>query len=196
MHEIKELKILNGITICLGLSPAQYKFKKRYFILNYLKFSPIIIQFGIIISIIYTVLANREKYLIVSSFLDECLDCAQIFRILIMSIIQILENISKSRLNDKLNKAMENVDREIFARHLCGRLKSCSFCRKRSLRRFFYTKLLWLPVVDFIIDIIVMGIIAKKDPVWANSLNIREFSATMIRIALVPMLCHFYWAST
>lgn len=191
MYKIKEFKILSKILVCLGLSPSRLKFRKK--ILNYLQFSPILIQIGICFFIFYNVTTHPHKYFITSKFLDKFLDSLQLFRILLALFLQVSQNIFKRQLDDKLNKAIESIEQEISAKHYCCEPEKCSFCQNLDMRRYLYKITLYILVAGFLIDYTVFSLISKDDLIWANSLFIREFSATMIRIMIIPMACNFFW---
>lgn len=190
MYRCPEIKLIKLVLVWLGMSPPKLISRT-----NYSHLLPMFIHFSITFSIIHTVLAYPERFFQTTSSVNYFLDCLQVFRILLLTIVQTLENIFKSRVEDNLNVSIEAIDTEIFARHSCSNTKTCSFCRKRSLKFVFYSRIMYLPVMGFVIDFTVMKIVSETHKLWSEDLYIREFSASMTRVAAIHILCYFSWVS-
>lgn len=151
------------------------------------------IHIGIHFLTIHTVLAYPERYLQTTTSVNYFTDCLQFFRAFFAAIVPILENILKNQIEHELNASIEAIDTEIFARHLCSNTKSCSFCQKRSLKFCFYSRIVYLPVIGILIDFTIMKMVFETHKLWSEDLYIREFSASMVRIGVIQIVCYFYW---
>lgn len=183
-----ELKLIKQVLIWLGMSPPKLNPRTNY---SYLL--PMFIHFTIYFLVAHTVLAHPERFFQTTSTVKYFLDFVHAFRVLFAAAAQILENILKTHVEDELNESIEAIDDEIFAKHLCSNSKRCSFCRKRSLKFFFYSRIALFPVTCFMVDLTLMNLVSETDKTWANSLFIREFSSSMVRIGMIQIVCHFYW---
>lgn len=188
MNQGKELKLIKQILICLGMLPVRLSSQT-----NYLYFLPMLTHFLIDFLIVHAVLTYPERFFITSSSIQYLIDCVQVFRAFITVTIQILENILKTRIDDEINESIEAIDDEIFARHFCRNIKSCSFCRRRSLKFVFYSRILIVPVTCILIDLTLMAMVSKTYTLWSENLYIREFSVGMIRMGIVQIACNFHW---
>lgn len=198
-----EFKYLCRIFLFLGQTSVQSFFRKKSRYHNLLLCIPVVVQaISIILELIWLQFYTNELYnpkYHPNSNVRAIADAVQ-FRyisiysqsigLLIVATIQIIENICKSDIDQKIKDSIALFDQEMFAKHFC--CNSCSFCNKRSLKTFFGQTVV-IFVIWLIMDIAVLLTINDEEAFWRKCICVREFSSNMIRIGMIQVLLHFHW---
>lgn len=196
MHPKNELKLISCIFACMGLAAVQPYFRTKFSIHNIVLIIPTAIQLLILCLEMYTAIAYPEEFYLLSILtVGEFTDIVQLFGLLIAGIIQIVENTSKSQIDQSIKDSIKNIDQEIFTKYHCKSSKNCSFCKKRSLKPFLISRMFYLIVVSFAIDAAVVFTVGARKKIWRQGICVREFTANMIRLGLLYIVCHFYWVN-
>lgn len=194
MHPKYEFKSISYIFAGLGLATVQPYFRTNSTTGKFVLVVPTIIQLLMLLVQTYFVLAYPDYYCYQGSAIGELTDIVQVFGLLCAGIIQILENIFKSQLDQSIKDSIENIDQEIFIKHFCRHLENCAFCKKRRLTPFLINRIFSFIVTSIAIDAAIL--LTTLDNSWSRSLYVREFTAIMIRLGLLHIVCHFYWVNT
>lgn len=195
MHPENEFKSISHIFVCLGLATVQPYFRSDSQLHNVFLIIPTIIQSLVILLEVCISMLYPEEFILQETDVTKFTDVVQLFGILSAGTIQILENVSKSRIDQSIKESIENFDRDIFTEHHCRRLENCAFCKKRFLRPFLITRAFYLVIVSFTMDAIVVITLDDEEKHWRQSLLARRFTANMIRIGLLHIVCHFHWVN-
>lgn len=193
MQSKTEMNSIVHVLAWMGLSSVEPYLREKCRLYKTLIFVPITIQAIILLVEIFLVLAYPLQFFHHSTKMGQFTDILQVGGVLITGFVQIVENILKYSLHQKIGKMIFAIDETIFARHLCTKLPSCSFCKRRSLLPYLINRGFFLIFVAFLIDIIIITSIPEVEKVWKQSIIVREFTMNMIRIGMFQINCYFYW---
>lgn len=195
MHPKNEFKALSFVFACIGMASVQSHFRSNVPIRNLCLMIPTCVQLMVVSLELYAVLVYPTEFYHTSLLVGGYIDVVLIVGLFVVGIIQIVENISKSQIDQRIKESIESVDREIFRIHYCRGSGKCAFCQKLSLKPFLIKRAPYLFVVSLAIDSIVVLMLHENNRIWKHNICIREFTANMIRIGLFYVACHFYWVN-
>lgn len=175
MQSKTEMKTIVHIFAWMGLSPVVPHLRQGRRLYNTLIFVPLAIQAIILFVEVYLVLAYPLQFFHHSTKMGEFTDILQVGGALITGLVQILENTLKYSLDQKIGKKISAIDESIFARHLCTKLPSCRFCKRRSLIPYLINRGFFLIFLAILIDVILITSIPEADQIWQQSIIVREF---------------------
>lgn len=195
MYPKNELKSICYPFVWIGMASPKPYFQRDSRIYNSSLFIPAIIQLTIIFFEGYIVFLYPEEFLFPKSKVGTFTDIVQVYGLLFVGIIQIIENLLKGDLEQSINRSIEAFDREIFAKHTCQNQHICLFYRQRSLKPFLISRIFYFIILLLAIDSAVIVTIPDEDKFWRQSICVREFTANMIRFGLVYTVCHLHWVN-
>lgn len=190
-----EIKTICHAFAWMGLSSVQPYLREKSSIHNILLFVPIIIQIVVVSIEAYLVLSYPSEFFHPTSKMGAFTDVLQVGGILIAGIVQIIENIWKCTLDQRIGYFIAKIDDNIFAQHFCARPPNCSFCRKRSLKAHLMTRTFYLIVVALLVDLIIITTIPNTEKTWRQSIIVREITSNIIRFGILQIDCYFYWVN-
>lgn len=188
-----EFNSICRIFLALGLSSVPPFFRKHSNYYNLFLCIPVAIQAMLVIAELLYVHFYPDEIYHVTSRIGAITDYIQVLGLHAVGIIQIVENIFRSKIDKKIKESIEQFDQEMLTNHMCNELKNCKFCKNRSLKLFCMSRTIILFVCPLILDITIMLNIDDDDKNWRQSIGVREISSNMIRIGLIQVVLHFHW---
>lgn len=195
MDPKNEMNTFCHIFAWMGLSSVQPYLRQKSPIHNTLIFVPIVIQAVIILIEVYIVFTYPDALFHKGSIFGAITDVLQVGGILFAGLVQILENIWKFPLDQRIGKMIAKIDEDIFARHFCRSPPNCSFCKQRSLKPFIVSRGLLLIVVTLLVDLIIITSIPESEKNWQRSIIVREYTTIVLRIGTLQIISYFHWVS-
>lgn len=194
MHSKNEFKAISFVFACVGMATVQSHLRQNCPHRNFFLFIPTCVQ---LIIVVYVVLLYLKQFPYNLTILGAYIDIIQVIGLQIAGIILIVENISKSHIDQCIKESIESVDREISLSHYCPEWNKskCGFCQKLSLKPFLISRTVCLLLLPFAIDTIVLLTLPDDQKIWRHTIFVREFTNNMIRIGLLYIACHFYWVN-
>lgn len=195
MQPKTEMKTFCHIFAWLGLSSVQPYLRQKSPIHNTLIFVPTVIQAVIIVIEVCIVFTYPKALFHKGSILGAITDVLQVGAILFAGFVQLLENIMKFSLDQRIGKIIAEIDKDIFARHLCRGPRICSFCKQRSLTPFLVSRGFYLILVTTLVDSFIIASVPENEKTWQQSIIVREYTTIVLRIGVIQITCYLHWVS-
>lgn len=142
---------------------------------------------------VYLLLKYTEKYMGRFPSIVAFTDLLQFCVVLFSGLVQILENLLKFSVDQRIQKIIDEVDASISSRHTYRPQVRCTICRKRNINRYLVVRLFCIVLAFSLFDVVLLATI--KVDAWYDSIIIRSITIIMLRIGIFQVLCDFYWVN-